>query len=132
MELWTPHESPPPDSRGHGYPPSAEMRSSITGRVLSSFNASATLCECLYLTMEHQSSVYVPAAILSKLVQSMYAIHPVTSRHAEAVQLEELLNKWYLDLPEHLQFKQGTVVPPHILTLHMQYWCTTLLLHRPL
>ncbi|KAG1760291.1 fungal-specific transcription factor domain-containing protein [Suillus occidentalis] len=118
MELWTPHESPPPDSRGHGYPPSAEMRSSITGRVLSSFNASATL-------------FYVLATILSKLVQSMYAIHPVTSRHAEAVQLEELLNKWYLDLPEHLQLKQGTVVPPHILTLHMQYWCTTLLLHRP-
>lgn len=114
LELWTPHESPPPDSRGHGYPPSAEMRSSITGRVLSSFNASATL-----------------STILSKLVQSMYAVHPVTSRHAEAVQLEELLNKWYLDLPEHLQFKQGTVVPPHILTLHMQYWCTTLLLHRP-
>ncbi|KAG2347057.1 hypothetical protein BDR05DRAFT_877298 [Suillus weaverae] len=115
MELWIPHESPPPDSRGHGYPPSAEMRCSITGRVLSSFNASATL-----------------STILSKLVQSIYAIHPVTSRHADAVKLEELLNKWYLDLPEHLQLKQGATVPPHILTLHMQYWCTTLLLHRPL
>jgi len=23
------------------------------------------------------------------------------------------------------------IPPPHILTLHMQYWCTTLLLHRP-
>ncbi|KAG2130112.1 fungal-specific transcription factor domain-containing protein [Suillus cothurnatus] len=97
MELWIPHESLPPDSRGHG------------------FNASATL-----------------STILSKLVQSMYAVHPVTSRHIEAVQLEELLNKWYLDLPEHLQLKQGATVPPHILTLHMQYWCTTLLLHRPL
>lgn len=114
MELWTPHESLPPDSRGHGYPPSAEVRCSMTGRVLSSFDASATL-----------------STILSKLVQSMYAVHPVTSRHAEAVQLEELLNKWYLDLPEHLQLKQGATVPPHILTLHMQYWCTTLLLHRP-
>ncbi|KAG2159426.1 fungal-specific transcription factor domain-containing protein [Suillus bovinus] len=114
MDLWIPHESPPPDSRGHGYPPSAEMRCSITGRVLSSFNASAKL-----------------STILSKLVQSLYAIHPVNSRHTEAVQLEELLNKWYLDLPEHLQLKQGAVVPPHILTLHMQYWCTTLLLHRP-
>lgn len=114
MELWTPHESLPPDARGHGYPPSAEMRCSIPGRVLSSFNASAIL-----------------SAILAKLVQSMYAIHPVTSRHAEAAQLEELLNKWYLDLPEHLQLKQGATVPPHIMTLHMQYWCTTLLLHRP-
>ncbi|KAG1752093.1 fungal-specific transcription factor domain-containing protein [Suillus lakei] len=114
MELWAPHESLPPDARGHGYPPNVEMRCSITGRVLSSFNASATL-----------------STILSKLVQSMYAVHPVTSRHAEAVQLEELLNKWYLDLPEHLQLKQGATIPPHILTLHMQYWCTTLLLHRP-
>ncbi|KAG2057972.1 hypothetical protein BDR06DRAFT_951074 [Suillus hirtellus] len=114
MELWIPHESLPPDSRGHGYPPSAEMRCSITGRVLSSFNASAKL-----------------STILSKLVQSLYAIHPVNSRHAEVAQLEELLNKWYLDLPEHLQLKQGATVPPHILTLHMQYWCTTLLLHRP-
>ncbi|KAG2108501.1 fungal-specific transcription factor domain-containing protein [Suillus discolor] len=115
MELWIPHESLPPDSRGHGYPPSAEIRCSITGRILSSFNASANL-----------------STILSKLVQSLYAIHPVNSRHAEVAQLEELLNKWYLDLPEHLQLKQGVTVPPHILTLHMQYWCTTLLLHRPL
>lgn len=114
LELWTPHESLPPDSRGHGYPPSAEMKRSITGRVLSCFNASASL-----------------STILSKIVQSMYAIHPVTSRYNESVQLEGLLNKWYLDLPEHLQLKQGTTVSPHILTLHMQYWCTALLLNRP-
>lgn len=62
----------------------------------------------------------------------MYAIHPVTSRHNESLYVDGLLNKWYLALPEHLQLKQGATVPPHILTLHMQYWCTTLLLHRPL
>lgn len=48
MELWAPHESLPPDTRGHGYPPSAEMKCAITGRVLSCFNASASLCEYLY------------------------------------------------------------------------------------
>jgi hypothetical protein len=55
MELWIPHESLPPDSRGHGYPPSAEMRCSITGRVLSSFNASATLCKYLRLRTQRHS-----------------------------------------------------------------------------
>ncbi|KAG1743751.1 fungal-specific transcription factor domain-containing protein [Suillus paluster] len=108
LELWTPHESLPPDTRGHGYPPSSEMK------LLSCFNATASL-----------------TTILSKIVQSIYAIHPVNSRYNESIQLEELLNKWYLDLPEHLQLKQDVNAPPHILTLHMQYWCTTLLLHRP-
>jgi hypothetical protein len=46
------------------------------------------------------------------------------------------LDKWYIDLPEHLRHESGPsklpVPPPHILTLHMQYWCTVLLLHRPL
>ena len=85
------------------------------------------------------------ATILSKIVQSIYSIRNNASRHAESIHLEGLLDKWYFDLPEHVRFEMrydamGNLItmdsrripPPQILTLHMQYWCTTLLLHRPL
>ncbi|KIJ16298.1 hypothetical protein PAXINDRAFT_98785 [Paxillus involutus ATCC 200175] len=125
-EMWAPHPSLPPDTRGHGYHHGAEVMPPMSGRILSCFTASATL-----------------STILSKIVQSLYAIRSVSSRLAESIHIEGLLDQWYLDLPEHLRFGlrydplgnlSGTsarAVPPHILTLHMQYWCTTLLLHRP-
>lgn len=86
---------------------------------ISCFNASSTL-----------------SGVLSTIVQNIYAVRPVTSRHAESIVLEGLLDKWYLDLPEHLRYdpNTGNAKPtplPHILTLHMQYWCAVLLLHRP-
>lgn len=70
-------------------------------------------------------------------MQVIYAIRPDASRTTELAHLEELLEKWYLELPERLRFdplttSQTRVPPPHVLTLHMQYWCTALLLHRPL
>ncbi|KAF9242277.1 fungal-specific transcription factor domain-containing protein [Melanogaster broomeanus] len=124
-EMWAPHPSLPPDTRGHGYHPGVGATPPVSGRILSCFTASATL-----------------STILSKIVQSIYAIRFVSSRHAESIRIEGLLDKWYLDLPEHLRFElrydssgslssTGGMIPPHILTLHMQYWCTTLLLHRP-
>lgn len=85
------------------------------------------------------------ATILSKIVQSIYSIGGTSSRHAESIHIEGLLDKWYFDLPEHLRFEMrydsmgnlstassGWTPSPHILTMHMKYWCTTLLLHRPL
>lgn len=100
------------------------------------------------------------AGILGTILQTVYAVRPVSSRHAESVVLEGVLDKWYLNLPEHLRFEPATcakalsailkakgneqggvssstgtapiIVPPsHVLTLHMHYWCTVLLLHRP-
>ncbi|KAJ6622771.1 fungal-specific transcription factor domain-containing protein [Mycena sp. CBHHK59/15] len=89
------------------------------GRVISCFNASANL-----------------SGILSQIVQAIYAIRPASSRHGELVVLDGLLEKWHLALPEHLRYdpaaKHASPTPfPHILTLHMQYWCAVLLLHRP-
>jgi len=61
-----------------------------------------------------------------------------SSREAEkqVTTLESILNEWYLDLPQHLSYDIGASSvnppPPHVLTLHMQYWCAVLLLHRPL
>jgi hypothetical protein len=70
------------------------------------------------------------------VIQAIYAVHPTTSRHSESLHLESLLDRWYIELPEHLRHEPGRAkLPPplpHILTLHMQYWCTVLLLHRPL
>ncbi|KAJ7242001.1 fungal-specific transcription factor domain-containing protein [Mycena rebaudengoi] len=98
--------------------PAAVSSHPRAGHVLSCFNASAKL-----------------SGILSHIVQSIYAIRPASSRHAELVVIDELLDKWNLHLPEHLQYdpaaKQAVVPLPHVLTLHMQYWCAVLLLHRP-
>ena len=69
------------------------------------------------------------------IIQAIYAVRPVNSRHGESVFLEGILDKWLYELPEHLRYEptSSKMVPlPHVLTLHMQYWCTVLLLHRPL
>ena len=45
------------------------------------------------------------------------------------------LSQWSLDLPEHLDYKVQSSRPcpaPHVLAMHIQYWATVLLLHRPL
>lgn len=85
------------------------------------------------------SNLLVPATIamiLSMIMQAIYAIRPAPSRHVEFAKYDKALSKWYLELPSHLSFDPAAPkVPspaPHILTLHMQYWCTVLLLHRPL
>ncbi|KAF9030317.1 hypothetical protein BDZ89DRAFT_985448 [Hymenopellis radicata] len=87
-------------------------------RIISCFNASATL-----------------SGIISMIIQAIYAVRPVSSRHGESVFLEGILDKWFVELPEHLQHDPGSskypVPLPHVLTLHMQYWCAVLLLHRP-
>jgi len=78
----------------------------------------------------------VVAALLGQVVVVIYGIRAISSRHAESAHFESLLDKWYLDLPEHLRYEPGSNKfsrpQPHVLTLHMQYWCTVLLLHRPL
>ena len=79
------------------------------------------------------------AAIIGQIAHSIYAIRSGPGRHAEMLRLEEMLDKWYLDLPGHLRFdpasapkKLGTAPPPHVLTLHAGYWSVVILLHRPL
>ncbi|KAI9508265.1 fungal-specific transcription factor domain-containing protein [Russula earlei] len=86
---------------------------------LSCFNASAALSN-----------------ILSEVVQTIYAVRPGLGRHSESIRLGGLLDKWLLELPEHLRFgpsnrKKQHPMSPFVLTLHMQYWCVVLLLHRP-
>ena len=76
------------------------------------------------------------AVILSEICQNIYAIKAANTRPTELTRLDSALTKWSLELPEHLRFDpaapKNPPPPPHILTLHMQYWCTVLLLRRPL
>lgn len=83
------------------------------------------------------------AGILSNIVETIYAVQPQKPhvRLAELAIFEKRLDRWYLDLPKHLELPASTtpaelscrpLPPPHVLTLHMQYWCSVLLAHRPL
>lgn len=89
-----------------------------------------------FLISSRRSADSATAVILSQICQTIYAIKPPASRPAELVRLDNMLTKWSLDLPEHLRFDpaapKSPPPTPNILTLHMQYWCTVLLLHRPL
>ncbi|KAF8625103.1 hypothetical protein AX15_005575 [Amanita polypyramis BW_CC] len=93
----------------------------VSGHIISCFNASASLSN-----------------ILGKIVEDIYAVRPQTNRYTVLPRLEGMLDRWYLELPEHLRFDLSAasarqrVLPSHVLTLHMQYWCAVLLLHRAL
>ncbi|KAL0581686.1 hypothetical protein V5O48_000392 [Marasmius crinis-equi] len=103
-DSWTPHGDADKDDR-------------VPGKIISCFNAAAVL-----------------SGILSMIIQAIYAVRPVCSRHGESVFLEGILDKWLHELPQHLRHEPSSpkkVPLPHILTLHMQYWTAVLLLHRP-
>ena len=111
----------------------------VPGRILSCFNASANLCTSvieLCAFFFGSNTQHCAANILGRIVQTIYAVRPIPHRHAESKALEGLLDKWYIDLPHHLRYEPGLskqpVPLPNVLTLHMQYWCAVLLLHRPL
>ena len=110
------------------------------GRVISCFAKVGKLGQLeTHLTVDLRSSNESIAAIIGQILEALYSVRQaVPSRHAEAARLEEVLDKWLLELPDHLKLdinsiKNGAPPPaPHILVLHMQYWNAVLLLHRPL
>ncbi|KAF4607868.1 hypothetical protein EYR40_000204 [Pleurotus pulmonarius] len=106
-------DDPHPSQPIHGTP-----LPPVPGRLMTCFNASASLSN-----------------LIGDIVVGIYAVRPLSSRHGALARLERELDKWYLDLPEHLRCDIGStkhpVPAPHILNLHLQYWCTVILLHRP-
>lgn len=76
------------------------------------------------------------AIIMSMIMQTMYPIRPHLFRFTEFSRLEKLLDRWYYQISDPLRLDPAaakhTTLPPHVLTLHLQYWCTVILLHRPL
>ncbi|TBU22427.1 fungal-specific transcription factor domain-containing protein [Dichomitus squalens] len=116
-ELWRPHPAPQVFDAEDTERRKREVVPA-PGYVLSCFDESAKL-----------------SLVLSQICQSIYAIKPAVNRPSELTRLDSQLTKWCLELPESLRFDPASPKnpppPPHILTLHMQYWCTVLLLHRP-
>ncbi|KAL4247550.1 hypothetical protein ABKN59_007339 [Abortiporus biennis] len=116
LESWAPHPSAPLlESADEPHP---RTMSPVTGHVLSSFNEFSKL-----------------SIILSMIMQTMYPIRPHLFRLTEFSRLEKLLDTWYYQLPDHLCFDPAspkqTNLPPHTHVLHLHYWCTVILLHRP-
>ncbi|THH02019.1 hypothetical protein EW026_g775 [Hermanssonia centrifuga] len=116
LEGWVPHPTPVfLDDASEKHPP---IVVSVPGHIISCFDESAKL-----------------SIILSMIMQAIYPIRPHSFRQTEFARVEQLLDKWFIELPEPLRFDPSSpkylTQPPHILTLHMQYWCTVILLHRP-
>ena len=104
-------------------------------------------CHTLYVLSPYsvtrsivQLEFHTTAMILSSIVQCIYAVRPEQTRVSQFRALEETLDNWMLELPEQLRYDPTAarftgaarpLPPPNVLTLHMKYWCTVILLHRP-
>ncbi|KAI9059123.1 hypothetical protein FKP32DRAFT_1580451 [Trametes sanguinea] len=83
--------------------------------------------------LRYMSSLYV---ITGEIIAKVYRVSRAysTSPRALRQQLYSRLLQWALDLPEHLNYSATSTRPcpaPHILAMHIQYWATVVLLHRP-
>lgn len=92
----------------------------VPGRVMSTFQASATL-----------------SIIAGAIVTRIYPVKcPGRKERFQALsELESRLDLFYVGLPDTLRcdtITKRVVPPPHILFLHMKYWGIVLLLHRAL
>ncbi|TDL28079.1 hypothetical protein BD410DRAFT_894187 [Rickenella mellea] len=106
--LWKPHSSVP---EGSNYQPTAS-------HISSCLLASSSL-----------------AVIIGCIVDKIYTVRNNNgTKHTKHLStLEKRLEKWYLDLPNCLRYPSSSTKvtpPPHILCIHIQYWCAVLLLNR--
>ncbi|TBU44710.1 fungal-specific transcription factor domain-containing protein [Dichomitus squalens] len=79
------------------------------------------------------SSLYI---ITGEVLAKIYRVSRENILPSRAVreQLHQRLSQWSLELPDHLNYSTKSsrpCPPPHVLALHIQYWATMLLLHRP-
>ncbi|KAI5898203.1 uncharacterized protein SCHCODRAFT_02611397 [Schizophyllum commune H4-8] len=74
--------------------------------------------------------------IVGSIVTDIYPVRepPSATKRACLEELENALHRWYLDMPDNLQFDLASstrpIPPPHVLILHVRYWGAVLLLHR--
>lgn len=81
----------------------------------------------------HSASLSV---LFSRIIANLYAIRVrVLGQNSETLlaHLDQALATWWLKLPAHLQYNSASkrVPPPHVLTLHCQFYAALILLHRP-
>ena len=77
------------------------------------------------------------AVIIGRIVEKIYCVRrkPASATRRHMHELEVQLQQWLVNLPEPLAYyiaSNRPVPPPHILTLHCQYWGAVILLHRRL
>ena len=75
--------------------------------------------------------------ITGEVLAKIYRVSRGASVPSRALreQMHRRLQQWKLDLPEGLDYnlKSGRPCPaPHVLAMHIQYWASVILTHRPL
>ncbi|KIJ26971.1 hypothetical protein M422DRAFT_71763 [Sphaerobolus stellatus SS14] len=107
VQLWMPHK---PLASSQNYIPSPS-------RITNCFRSLSSLAE-----------------YTAVVLQRLYPVRPgkAYTRNTEALEMDQKLQRWYIELPEALRVRSTMVAPPQILCLHMHYWCTALLIHRSL
>ncbi|GAA5982372.1 hypothetical protein JCM11641_006960 [Rhodosporidiobolus odoratus] len=91
---------------------------------------------CKANTMSCFNAAGALSVIINRIISNIYAIRiRVLGQSSETLLslLDQSLASWFLALPPHLQYNPtGTKVPPpHILSLHLQFYSSLILLHRP-
>ncbi|SDA02837.1 BZ3500_MvSof-1268-A1-R1_Chr11-1g03181 [Microbotryum saponariae] len=111
---WT---SPPKSSASEAVPTKAYPQSKV--HAMSCFSAAGAL-----------------AVVINRIIANIYAIRiRVLGQSSETLLslLDQSLASWYLALPPQLVYSPASkrVPPPHVLTLHLQFYSALILLHRP-
>ena len=75
--------------------------------------------------------------ITGEVLAKIYRVSRATALPSRALreQLHQRLRQWRLDLPENLDYSLKSsrpCPPPHVLAMHIQYWASVILTHRPL
>lgn len=88
-------------------------------------------------TMSCFSAAGALAVLINRIIANIYAIRTrVLGQSSETLLtlLDQSLASWYIGLPPHLVYtpKSKKVPPPHVLSLHLQFYSALILLHRPL
>ncbi|GAA5966610.1 hypothetical protein JCM3765_005674 [Sporobolomyces pararoseus] len=76
------------------------------------------------------------AVIINRIISNIYAIRiRVLGQSSETLLslLDQSLASWFLALPPHLTYNPASskVPAPHVLALHLQFYSSLILLHRP-
>lgn len=84
-----------------------------------------------------RSPLYLTDVIAGEVLAKIYRVSRANVLPSREIResLHSRLSQWSLDLPEYLDYKVPSNRPcpaPQVLAMHIQYWATVLLLHRPL
>lgn len=106
----------------------------LPSRITSCFRFLSSIGENDTWGLAAHTKQVVLAEIFSLVLDRLYAVNPdrtTAQRRAEFLEIDQKLQRWYMELPETLRSTASPVPPPHVLCLHMSYWCSVLLLQCP-